>query len=100
MTNMNIKLFNPLVEVTSEQAQTFEVELRKEIPDGHILKGEDFECIARREDRDDFLFYVTSMGKFAVVHLTWNQEKSSEWPMTRLYSSFEELKQKWSEDFF
>jgi len=97
---MDIELFHPLEKVSSEEAEKFEAELQREMSNGHVLKDESFECIARREDRDDFLFYVTSIEKFAIVHLTWNVEKSPDWPTTTLYNSFDELRQNWDSDFF
>jgi len=48
------------------------IELKKEIPKGHILYGKDLITIGRRQDNDNVLFEVpNSSFKYALVHLTW-----------------------------
>ncbi len=48
---MEIKLFEPFFKITDKQAKSFKKELKKEMPNGHILKKEKFNCIARRDRR-------------------------------------------------
>lgn len=58
----------------------------------HVLHSVEAFSIAKRVDNDDILFYLpNNKYSFAVVHLTWSKEnKDSEFPLTRFYSSLEE----------
>jgi hypothetical protein len=69
-----------------------EEELRREVPDGHILAGMEIQAIARRHDRDDVLVALPG-SRWAVIHLTWrgNRERDARWPTAELLMSEEEL---------
>jgi len=55
-----------------------EAELRREMSKGHVLFGRSVAAIGRRVDNDDVLFYLGDVPpRFAVVHLTYRQEKRS-----------------------
>ena len=67
-------------------------ELRREMPPGHALQNSDVTIVARRNDRDDFLYSINDgTGRMAEVHLTWS--KSSETnqvsPRTMIYENIE-----------
>jgi hypothetical protein len=68
----------------------FEEELRREICSSHVLHGVAATIIARRQDRDDFLFELPD-GRFAIVHLTWARESDPRWPATEVFDSIDEL---------
>lgn len=75
-------------------------ELRKEMCKGHVLYGKEILAIARREDRDDFLFYVKNSDvALYSVHLTWNKENAPEWPYAAAFESKENFYQYGSEFF-
>jgi hypothetical protein len=69
-------------------------QLEREINRGHILYGKDVKTIARRQDNDDVLFAVfDSDFKYAKVHLTWSQSKSSDstYPTTSTYKDWTDI---------
>ncbi|WP_324728257.1 hypothetical protein VO178_15650 [Lysinibacillus fusiformis] len=61
-------------------------ELKKELSQQHILYGKKAIVVARREDNDDVIFWIETMNKYAVVHLTYSKETTSEYPVTSLYT--------------
>jgi len=78
---------------------TFSDELRRELPSGHVLLGIDAVAIARREDRDDFLFIIEHPEyKYAQVHLTWSVETNPIWPSTNLFETVIDWKQEIIDD--
>lgn len=90
----NLKEFmnEPWSIITAIMSETLENELRKELSSDHILYAKKFLAVARREDNDDVVYWVTDLHKFAVVHLTYAKESSPHFPRTELYA-LEELKQ-------
>jgi hypothetical protein len=66
--------------------------LRAELGKGHILFDKNFTTIARRHDRDDFLFELAN-NKFAFVHLAFTGKPHSDkrWPATKIYESWQEV---------
>lgn len=72
-------------------SEKFLLELRKEVCEDHVLYNKELRVVARRIDRDEYLFWLTNEGKFAQVHLTWrgSVEKDPFWPVTELYDSFD-----------
>jgi hypothetical protein len=63
-------------------------ELRRELSPGHILTGLSVTARARRQDRDDVLFEIRDgSGRLAQVHLTYQQESDSRWPLTVVFST-------------
>ncbi|WP_157279768.1 hypothetical protein [Paenibacillus swuensis] len=59
-----------------------------------MLYGENVEIVARRRDRDEYLFKYVEGEKYAQVHLTWrgSVEPDPFWPVTTVYDSFEQWK--------
>lgn len=74
----------------STKSEKFLLELKKEICEDHVLYNKELEVVARRRDRDEYLFWLINDGKFAQVHLTWRGsiEPDPFWPATELYDSF------------
>lgn len=72
-----------------EEAGPFEAELQRELHPLHPLAGATARCIARRDDRDDFLFEFDQ--GWAIVHLTWQPESDPRFPMARLFESETEV---------
>jgi len=85
--------------IDSEVQGKFSDELKKELPSGHVLLGIDATAIARREDRDDFLFLIEhSEYKYAEVHLTWSVESNPNWPSASLFKTVKDWKQEVLDD--
>jgi hypothetical protein len=87
-------------EVADKEATSFEAELKKEVCALHPLYGHQVRCLARRRDRDDFLFASpTSSRPIAAVHLTWSAEKTAVFPWTIFFESEEDFSQNWQRIF-
>ncbi len=74
-------------------ANELELELKKELSNGHVLEGKPVTIIARRKDNDDVLVKVTEEPViYAVVHLTWSKSKERvpKCPRTTIYGSWTE----------
>ncbi len=79
-----------------EFGQSFEEELRKELSSQHTLYPyrQSARAIAKREDRDDFLFWLPQADQmFAIVHLTFKGglETDPNWPSTSMLNSLAEF---------
>lgn len=71
-------------------------ELNKEMCKGHKLYGLKFKALARKADRDVFLFNVEGAGSpLYVVHLTWSKETSPEWPWITPFESKDDFTSNW-----
>ncbi len=78
----------PWSPIDAETARDIEDELRREIPDGHVLAGCQFKAIGESDNYDDFLFATDSDDiPLASVHLTWRVESDPTWPGTAVYRS-------------
>ncbi|MGE7090297.1 hypothetical protein ACQKII_02310 [Lysinibacillus sp. NPDC048646] len=58
----------------------------RELSPSHILFRKKAIAIARREDNDDVVFWISEINKYAIVHLTYSKETSGEYPITNLFS--------------
>lgn len=78
----------------SSKSIKFFQELQKEMCESHVLFGKNLEIVARREDRDEYLFKYIDEEKYVQVHLTWrgSVEPDPFWPVTTIYESFEQWK--------
>lgn len=77
----------PWIEI--ERSQSFDEQLFRELPPGHILLGIAVRAIARVDGDDDVLYeLLDGTNRVAVVHLTFAQNIDSNWPWTELYSSY------------
>jgi len=87
-------------EVSVTEARGFEAELKKEMSPAHPLSGLEAQCVARRKDRDDFLFrFPGAQRPLAVVHLTWHVEKSADFPWTTFFDSDDDFEVNWRRIF-
>lgn len=73
-----------------EARQALEVELRREVSQGHTLYSVPAEAIARRIDCDDVLFALTNSPAVALVHLSYRSETSADWPHAKVFGSRDE----------
>lgn len=65
-----------------------------EIPKRHVLFNKQCITIGRRQDNDDVLFQINDDAfQYAVVHLTWSRNRSSDlnYPRTKLYRNWKEV---------
>jgi hypothetical protein len=74
--------------VSVRNPKGFEEQLARELPPGHVLLGIPVRALAQMEGSDDFLYELLDGTKrVAVVHLTFSENISPEWPWTQLFSS-------------
>jgi hypothetical protein len=89
---MNFEWFKPWYPVNddSKDSEKMEAELRKELPEKHVLWGEKTKLIARAQDADDCLFLLED-GRVAEVHLTWSgkREPDAKWPQAVIHKNLE-----------
>jgi hypothetical protein len=62
--------------------------LESEVTLGHSLFAKKVFGLARREDRDDYLFRLAD-GGVAEVHLTFSPAQSPPWPIAQNFTSFQ-----------
>jgi hypothetical protein len=77
--------------------QNLEAELRKEVGEGHVLKGLDVRLLAQYGPSDDALFGLDD-GRVAQVHLTWSgsPEPIPRVPVTSIFKNIEEWLSFWN----
>ncbi|MGD6976656.1 hypothetical protein [Bacillus altitudinis] len=64
-------------------------ELKKEVHPNHILYGKKAIAVAKREDNDDVVYWISELKKFALVHLTYSAENSNQYPKKQLLTIVE-----------
>ncbi|KWZ66299.1 hypothetical protein [Bacillus altitudinis] len=64
-------------------------ELQREVHPHHILYGKKAIAVAKREDTDDVVYWISELKKFALVHLTYSVENSNPYPKTQLLTIVE-----------
>ena len=85
----------PWEATTPTLATAAEQQLRRELPGGHRLVGVRAATVAHRCDCDDVLFRVGSPPyRYAVVHLTYTTNITSDYPSTELFDSFDDFIQR------
>ena len=75
----------------SPQNELLEKELKREVSSEHALFPHEVVAVARRNDMDDVLFWISKLNCYAIVHLTWNVEDSPYFPKTSMFYSSDEL---------
>jgi hypothetical protein len=66
-------------------------QLAREIPPGHVLIGVPVQALAQMDGSDDFLYQLLDgTGRMAVVHLTYTENVSAQWPWTEFFASYTE----------
>lgn len=64
------------------------IELKREVPAGHVLRHVGVNALARRHDTDDVLFALQDgSGRVAVAHLTWQIETDPTWPAVTMFQT-------------
>jgi hypothetical protein len=83
----NVTILDPW---QSSNSVKFSAELEKELCIEHVLFGKKLEIVARRRDKNEYLFRILEEEKFAQVNLTWRGAVESDpfWPVTTIYDSF------------
>jgi hypothetical protein len=78
------------------QASYFEKELANEVCSEHILYKVNAKVLARKTDRDDFLFFIEGLeNPYCIVHLTWSKETKPDWPWTIQFESKSSFLETW-----
>lgn len=72
-------------------AQCFEVELAREVADGHPLFGKQVRAVAVRELKKEVVFWLPGERRWAWVHLTWTKETSPNWPWVDVHDTWVSL---------
>lgn len=85
--------------VSAQEADAFAMELHREVSSAHPLYGKSLLCLARRKDRDDFLFQSTSEAACYVVHLTWSPEKAPDFPWVTCFIDVQDFDSNWKRIF-
>lgn len=84
------------VALSKEERSRFSGELKIEISEQHPTAGIELMAVARLEGRDDFLFQnLNTDDDWFVVHLTWRNEASSDFPWTTHFASFSDFRANW-----
>jgi hypothetical protein len=92
MENFDFKNMEWL-EPWTDSVPGMEEELDREVSAHHPLYHINARAVARRMDNDDVLFYLLDhQPPLAVVHLTWREENSPDWPYTLFYDSIEDFR--------
>jgi hypothetical protein len=77
--------------------QNLEAELRREVGEGHVLRGLGVRLLAQYGPSDDALFGLDD-GRVAQVHLTWSgsPEPIPQVPITSIFKNIEEWLSFWN----
>jgi hypothetical protein len=76
--------------ISAKQVELLQGELSRELPHGHVLKGQTCVACAVGADPDDVVFRLSD-GRYAVVHLTWREESDVTWPYTQMFPAFRDF---------
>jgi hypothetical protein len=72
--------------ITNSMAEKLNNELIRELSSSHILYGKSAVAVARRQDNDDVVYWVNELDRYAIVHLTYAKENSTDFPKTELFT--------------
>jgi hypothetical protein len=67
-------------EVGSSEATQLEEQLRREVPEGHLLYKVAVRAVAVRRQLKDVVFWLPAVQQWAYVHLTGHTEQDPRWP--------------------
>jgi hypothetical protein len=76
----------PWIAVDGEEKRRLTQEVALEVGVGHLLYGLQVTVVGKSLASDDVLVQLLQYShEYAVVHLTWQREKSASWPFTTLF---------------
>jgi hypothetical protein len=78
-------------DVTDEEETGLGAQLRRELVPGHVLFGQSFRVIARRDDQDDILLELSG-ARVAELHLTWAANADAAFPGALVFDDIEDWK--------
>jgi|GEM_PF-949502 hypothetical protein len=82
--------------LSPEESMKFTNELHREVCGAHILHATPMKAVARLNGRDDFLFCGADViAPCYVVHLTWREERSPDFPWVTEFSSLSDFNHNW-----
>jgi hypothetical protein len=85
-----IDWLDPWEPITNEKERSeIEAEMRREMPQNHLLSQLPLRAIGKRQHRDDRLFILPDK-RVAQVHLTWIEEKNPAFPYTEIFEDAEQ----------
>jgi hypothetical protein len=68
----------------TSEAREYDEELGREVTKGHILHGLEVQAVAIRRHGKEVIYWVVEKQSWAVVHLTWSEERDLRWPTADL----------------
>ena len=87
--------------IQGENSAFFEDELASEPCAEHLLYKKEAKVIARKSDRDDFLFYIQDLQEpYCVVHLTWQKETKPLWPSVTQFKNEKDFLKNWHYELY
>ena len=72
-------------------ASEYDDELGREVAKGHILHGLGVQAVAVRRHKKDVIYWVAEKQSWAVVHLTWSEERDPRWPVGDLLQDWPDV---------
>lgn len=66
--------------LASGEKTRLELELQRELPQGHVLKGITVRALAMSQEDCDDIAFITDDNRLCIVHLTWKAEEFPDWP--------------------
>ena len=83
--------------LSNEDSEFVSKEFYREADKAHPLCDERMWAIARRIDRDDFLFKMHD-GRLAAIHLTWTVETTPNFPAFEIFDDLNDWKEQLKND--
>jgi prephenate dehydrogenase len=75
-------------ELDAVHAERFEVELAREVAEGHPLVGEQVRAVAVRKLEKEVIFWLPAERSWVRVHLTWAKEASPNFPRLDVHDTW------------
>ena len=75
----------------TSEASEYDDELGREVTKGHILHGLGAKAVAVRRQKKEVIYWVAEKRSWAVVHLTWSEERDLRWPMVDLLQEWPDV---------
>ena len=75
----------------TSEASEYDDELGREVTKGHILHGVGVQAVAVRRHGKEVIYWVAEKQSWAVVHLTWSEERDPRWPIVDLLQEWQDV---------